>query len=233
MNPELTIFETSCRTGAGIPEWADWLAGQARSGAWLNGSGSSCAAPCRAWDSARSSTASPASAICAGWCRNSPQGVLIEVEGERAQLDDFRRALERELPPRAAIHGLEASWLDPRGLGSFAILESDTSGATSAFVMPDIALCEDCRGELLDPRNRRYRYPFTNCTNCGPRFSIIEALPYDRANTSMRAFPMCPECQREYEDPQQPALPRRAQRLSGVRPAHHAVGCGRPHAGRG
>ncbi len=136
-----------------------------------------------------------------GWCRNAPQGVVIDVEGERPALEDFRQALEREVPPRAAIHGLEASWLDAEGLGPFEIRESDTVGAASAVVAPDIALCESCRGELLDPSNRRYRYPFINYTNCGPRFSIIDALPYDRANTSMRGFTMCPDCQREYLDP--------------------------------
>ena len=136
-----------------------------------------------------------------GWCRNSPQGVLIEAEGPRAALEQFQAALEREHPPMASIHGLEVSWLDAVGHGSFAIVESDTGGAISALVMPDIALCESCRGELLDPANRRYRYPFINCTNCGPRFSIIDGLPYDRAQTSMRGFAMCPECRREYEDP--------------------------------
>ena len=137
----------------------------------------------------------------AGWCRNSPQGVLIDLEGERPVLDDFRRAIVRECPPRAAIHGMDVSWLDAVGLGAFEIRQSDTGGSTSALVMPDIAVCESCRGELLDPANRRYRYPFINCTNCGPRFSIIDALPYDRANTSMRGFRMCPDCQREYDDP--------------------------------
>jgi hydrogenase maturation protein HypF len=136
-----------------------------------------------------------------GWCRNSSQGVVIEVEGERPALESFRVALDRERPPRASIHGSESSWLDAVGLGPFAILDSDTSGEASAVVMPDIALCESCRGELLDPTNRRYRYPFINCTNCGPRYSIVESLPYDRANTSMRRFAMCPDCQREYRDP--------------------------------
>jgi hydrogenase maturation protein HypF len=136
-----------------------------------------------------------------GWCRNSPQGVLIEVEGSRPALESFRAALDRERPPRASIHGAESTWLDAAGLGPFTILDSDQSGETDAVVMPDIALCESCRGELLNPTNRRYRYPFINCTNCGPRYSIVEALPYDRANTSMRRFPMCPDCQREYTDP--------------------------------
>jgi hydrogenase maturation protein HypF len=136
-----------------------------------------------------------------GWCRNSSQGVVIEVEGERPALESFRAALDRERPPRASIHGAESSWLDAIGLGPFAILDSDTSGQANAVVMPDISLCESCRGELLDATNRRYRYPFINCTNCGPRYSLIEALPYDRVNTSMRRFAMCPDCQREYEDP--------------------------------
>jgi hydrogenase maturation protein HypF len=126
-----------------------------------------------------------------GWVHNSSHGVVIEVEGERAQLDDFRVALERERPPRAAIQGIEGSWLDPAGLAEFAIHESEIADHPSAIVMPDIALCESCRGELLDPNNRRYRYPFINCTNCGPRYSIIDQLPYDRAHTSMRDFVMC------------------------------------------
>ncbi len=136
-----------------------------------------------------------------GWVHNSSHGVVIEVEGERAQLDDFRVALERERPPRAAIQGIEGSWLDPAGLPEFAIHDSEVSDHPTAIVMPDIALCESCRGELLDPNNRRYRYPFINCTNCGPRYSIIERLPYDRANTSMRGFVMCHACEREYHDP--------------------------------
>lgn len=137
----------------------------------------------------------------AGWCRNSAQGVDIEVEGDRGALESFLAAVHDEPPIRSAIHGLEASWLDPVGLGPFAILESDLSGRPNAVVMPDIAICDACRAELLDPADRRFRYPFINCTNCGPRFTIIEGLPYDRARTSMRGFPMCPACRREYEDP--------------------------------
>ncbi|MGE0816146.1 MAG: carbamoyltransferase HypF [Vicinamibacterales bacterium] len=136
-----------------------------------------------------------------GWCRNTAQGVLVEVEGDRPALEGFRTALDRERPSRASILSCEQSWLDPAGLGPFAILASDPGAAPSAVVMPDLALCESCRGELLDPMNRRYRYPFVNCTNCGPRFSIIEDLPYDRANTTMRRFAMCPACWQEYQDP--------------------------------
>ena len=137
----------------------------------------------------------------AGWCRNTAQGVSIEVEGDRSALEELRLRMERGLPPRAVIHGLEASWLDPAGYVGFHIQESYGEGRATAIVMPDIAICQDCRRELEHPGDRRHRYPFTNCTNCGPRFSILHALPYDRANTSMRAFTMCPDCRREYEDP--------------------------------
>lgn len=136
-----------------------------------------------------------------GWVRNSTMGVIIEVEGPRQDLEAFLSRLPAERPPRAAIHGLEASWLDPAGHSGFRILASVRDGAVAALVPPDIALCDDCRREICDPANRRYRYPFTNCTNCGPRFTIIHAMPYDRAQTSMHRFTMCLECQREYHDP--------------------------------
>ena len=137
----------------------------------------------------------------AGWVNNSTQGVFIEVEGPRALLEKFLLGLEAERPPRSFIQSLEASWLDPAGYTGFEIRKSETGGDKTAFVMPDIATCPDCLREIFDPANRRYRYPFTNCTNCGPRFSIIESLPYDRANTSMKSFTMCPQCQAEYDDP--------------------------------
>jgi hydrogenase maturation protein HypF len=136
-----------------------------------------------------------------GWVRNSTSGVFIEVEGQHAQLEVFRTRLASDRPPRAVIQSLEASWLDAAGHAGFEILESARDSAISALVLPDIAICEDCRRDIADRSNRRYRYPFTNCTNCGPRFSIIEALPYDRANTSMRRFEMCPACRREYDSP--------------------------------
>jgi hypothetical protein len=91
--------------------------------------------------------------------------------------------------------------LDPAGYGSFEIRLSEETGPKTAFILPDIATCPDCLREILDPSDRRYRYPFTNCTNCGPRFSIIEALPYDRSNTSMKKFTMCAACESEYRDP--------------------------------
>jgi hydrogenase maturation protein HypF len=137
----------------------------------------------------------------AGWVNNSPQGVFIEVEGPRSALEKFLLQLETEKPPRSFIQSLESSWLDSAGFKKFEIRESETGGGKTALVMPDIATCPDCLREIFDPKNRRHRYPFTNCTNCGPRFSIIESLPYDRANTSMRQFAMCPACQAEFDDP--------------------------------
>jgi hydrogenase maturation protein HypF len=137
----------------------------------------------------------------AGWVNNSPQGVFIEVEGSRAALEKFLLRLETEKPVRSFIQSLESSWLDATGFKKFEIRKSETGGGKTALVMPDIATCPDCLREIFNPKNRRHRYPFTNCTNCGPRFSIIESLPYDRANTSMKQFTMCPECQSEYDDP--------------------------------
>ncbi|MCS6936513.1 MAG: carbamoyltransferase HypF [Candidatus Bipolaricaulota bacterium] len=136
-----------------------------------------------------------------GWVLNSAQGVFIEVEGAKEQLEEFLRRLERDKPPRAFLQSLEASWLDPVGYPAFEIRHSEESGQKTAFILPDIATCPECLREIFDPTDRRYRYPFTNCTHCGPRFSIIEALPYDRPNTTMKKFPMCSDCQAEYQDP--------------------------------
>ena len=137
----------------------------------------------------------------AGWVNNSPQGVFIEVEGARTELEKFLLRLDSEKPPRSFIQSLESSWLDAIGHENFEIRPSETGGHKTALVLPDIATCPDCLREIFDPKNRRFHYPFTNCTNCGPRFSIIESLPYDRANTSMKQFPMCPQCRAEYDDP--------------------------------
>ena len=136
-----------------------------------------------------------------GWVSNSNQGVFIEVEGRREVLEDFLLSIEREKPPRAFIQSLEYSFLDPAGYESFEIRESATGGEKVSLILPDIATCPDCLNEVFDPQDRRHLYPFTNCTNCGPRFSIIRALPYDRPNTTMSGFPMCRSCEAEYRDP--------------------------------
>ncbi|MDP3063605.1 MAG: carbamoyltransferase HypF [Chloroflexota bacterium] len=136
-----------------------------------------------------------------GWVNNSSQGVFIEVEGHKPELERFLLRVGPEKPPRSFIQSLESSFLDPVGYTTFEIRASDGTGEKTTLVLPDIATCPDCLADILDPHNRRYRYPFTNCTNCGPRFSIIQALPYDRPNTTMRAFRMCQSCRAEYEDP--------------------------------
>jgi hydrogenase maturation protein HypF len=136
-----------------------------------------------------------------GWVLNSTQGVFIEVEGTRSRLQSFLLCLEKDKPPRAVVQSLEFSFLDLAGYDRFEIRYSDGSGQKTALILPDIAVCADCLQDIFDPRNRRHRYPFTNCTNCGPRFTIIEALPYDRPHTSMKRFAMCRACDREYHDP--------------------------------
>ncbi len=136
-----------------------------------------------------------------GWVSNTAQGVFVEAEGAKGILDQFVLRLQNDKPPRAFIQSFEFSFLDPVGYAAFEIKESDGAGSKTALILPDIATCPDCLAEVLDSHNRRFLYPFTNCTNCGPRFSIIESLPYDRPNTSMKRFPMCPDCQREHDDP--------------------------------
>ncbi len=135
-----------------------------------------------------------------GWVINSSSGVVVEVEGQPGALEQFLLRVVRDCPPRAIVQGLESAYLEPLGFRAFEIRES-LGGEKTALVLPDIATCPGCLEELRAPGNRRYRYPFTNCTNCGPRFSIIESLPYDRPNTTMARFPMCEACRHEYEDP--------------------------------
>jgi hydrogenase maturation protein HypF len=136
-----------------------------------------------------------------GWVLNSAQGVIIEVEGETADLNSFLLRISKEKPAHSFIQSLEYSFLDPVRFTNFEIRISDNTGGISTLMLPDIATCDACLAEILDPNNRRYRYPFTNCTHCGPRFTIIEALPYDRPNTSMKSFTLCPDCREEYENP--------------------------------
>ena len=136
-----------------------------------------------------------------GWVRNTFDGVRLEVEGREDLLCQFQVRLQDEMPSLAAITSLESCYLDPGGFEGFEIRESEETGGIPGLVQPDIATCSDCLAEIIDPANRRYRYPFTNCTNCGPRYSIIEDLPYDRHLTTMKGFEMCGDCQSEYDDP--------------------------------
>ncbi len=135
-----------------------------------------------------------------GWVNNSAAGVTIEVEGGRSPLNSFLKKLQTELPPNAKIDALKYQYLEPVNFKNFQIRASQT-GEKIAVVLPDLATCSECIAEIFNPQNRRYQYPFTNCTHCGPRYSIIETLPYDRPLTSMADFPMCVDCQQEYEDP--------------------------------
>lgn len=136
-----------------------------------------------------------------GYVLNNELGVLIEVEGNKNDLEEFLKRLQTELPPAARIFSIDKKFLPPVGYTSFEIRKSEKSGEVKVSVLPDLATCKDCLRELFDPKNRRYRYPFINCTNCGPRFTIILSLPYDRENTTMRKFKMCPACYKEYTDP--------------------------------
>jgi hydrogenase maturation protein HypF len=137
----------------------------------------------------------------AGWVLNTSAGVQIDVEGGSQMVDAFQRELVALAPPLARIEGIEAQDAEPSGAQGFAIRESQAQEGRYQLVSPDIATCHACRREIFDPTDRRYRYPFTNCTNCGPRFTIIDDIPYDRPQTTMRAFRMCPACQAEYDDP--------------------------------
>jgi hydrogenase maturation protein HypF len=136
-----------------------------------------------------------------GWVRNRTDGVRIEVEGPEPAVEDFVRALPREAPPAARIERVEVSEVPPRYEQAFRILGSDPGAPPRPTVPADLATCQECLTEVASPGERRFRYPFTNCTRCGPRWTIIESLPYDRPRTSMRGFAPCPDCEAEYRNP--------------------------------
>jgi len=135
-----------------------------------------------------------------GWVLNDAEGVLVELEGPAARIDDFLGALSADPPPLAEVTAIEPADAEPRGETAFRIVPS-AGGRRRALVSPDMAVCPDCLRELFDPADRRHRYPFINCTNCGPRYSIIRDIPYDRPNTTMRDFQMCSLCRAEYDAP--------------------------------
>jgi hydrogenase maturation protein HypF len=136
-----------------------------------------------------------------GLVRNDAEGVHIEVEGPPEELELFLRDMREEAPPLAVVEDVAWRPLAVRKEQGFRIEESREGVRRRALISPDVATCEECRAELFDPADRRYRYPFTNCTNCGPRFTITRSVPYDRAMTTMAHFEMCPECLNEYDDP--------------------------------
>lgn len=177
----------------------------------------------------------------AGWVLNSSAGLVAEVEGPAELLPRFLERLEAEKPPAAVVLAREVSTLAPAGFTRFEVVASDGSAGRTAAVLPDLATCPECLAELNDPSNRRFGYAFTNCTQCGPRYSIVLDIPYDRPYTTMRGFEMCAECRREYTTPEdrrfhaQPnACPRCGPRLSmGIAEAAAVVGEGRVLALKG
>ncbi|MEW5829947.1 MAG: carbamoyltransferase HypF, partial [Chloroflexota bacterium] len=136
-----------------------------------------------------------------GWVRNTAAGVDIDADGSREILEQFIVSLKSELPPLARVDHFEVDWGPARGFERFDIVHSEGRQGDFIPISPDVSVCPDCLGELFTPTDRRYRYPFINCTNCGPRFTIIKDIPYDRPKTTMGDFPMCPDCAAEYQNP--------------------------------
>ena len=136
-----------------------------------------------------------------GYVLNSSAGVTIEIEGEDTRVREFLEVLRHKPPPLAQIEEFSVADLQPLGDAAFVIRHSRAEAGEFVLVSPDVATCDDCWREFGDPANRRYGYPFTNCTNCGPRYTIIRDIPYDRPTTTMASFRMCGLCQAEYEDP--------------------------------
>ncbi len=136
-----------------------------------------------------------------GWVQNSAQGATVEVEGSSSKVESFLAKLKNDCPSPIHIQEFETRFLNPIGHKTFEIKPSETTGEKSSWVLPDIATCDQCLKELFDPSNRRHLYPFTNCSQCGPRYSVVKSLPYDRSRTSMNEFSMCTLCQKEYESP--------------------------------
>jgi hydrogenase maturation protein HypF len=136
-----------------------------------------------------------------GFVCNTPEGVTLEVEGPAARLEKFSSDVLKSLPPAAEVSGISKSDVAVLGEPDFRIVASEQEGRKKVLISPDIATCADCLRELNDPEDRRYRYPFINCTHCGPRLTIIRDVPYDRENTSMACFALCPRCRAEYENP--------------------------------
>src|SRR5450432_2187740 len=136
-----------------------------------------------------------------GFVLNDSQGVTIEIEGNVSALDSFQQALHKQAPPLARIDTITTELIPPRHETGFSIAYSQKGAERQALISPDCAICEDCLRELFDPADRRYRYAFINCTNCGPRFTIVQDVPYDREKTTMQVFAMCAACKAEYDDP--------------------------------
>ncbi|MGD8298571.1 MAG: acylphosphatase, partial [Desulfobacterales bacterium] len=136
-----------------------------------------------------------------GEVANTSSGVSIHIEGTPEQITSFKADLAAKSPPLAYVVDISERSESVRQFTDFAIKKSVGKSKRSTLISPDVSVCDDCRAEMLDSDDRRYHYPFINCTNCGPRYTIIDDIPYDRPKTSMRSFTMCPRCQAEYDDP--------------------------------
>lgn len=171
----------------------------------------------------------------AGRVRNDAGGVIIDAFGPAQAVENFTLRLGQNQPPAAQVREIDWREIPAEAIDDFSIVASESATERNVSIPPDLATCDDCLAEVLDPANRRYRYPFTNCTNCGPRYTIVRGAPYDRAETSMAAFTMCDECQREYDDPRdrrfhaQPnACPACGPELIAVTPNRREISTGTP-----
>lgn len=172
-----------------------------------------------------------------GYVLNNSHGVEIIVEGERERINAFLYEIQHNSPPLAHITHIHKEPSSENGFTDFTILDSKENDETATLIAPDIAVCDDCLKELFDPYDRRYLYPFINCTNCGPRYTIIDDIPYDRIHTSMKRFTMCPECQKEYDDPldrrfhaQPNACPKCGPKIELLDDSGNKVDCSEPIA---
>ena len=136
-----------------------------------------------------------------GWVLNGEDGVEIHLEGPEPALEEFQRLLKSGAPPASRITAVEVQGVEVLGFQEFVIKASERNERPTVRISPDLPVCDDCLRELKDPVNRRFEYPYINCTNCGPRYTVILALPYDRPNTTMKAWPFDEYCDREYHDP--------------------------------
>ncbi len=167
-----------------------------------------------------------------GYVLNSSAGVTIEVEGPEPRIQEFLDTLQTSPPPLAMIKEVAVAELEPQGDAEFSIHHSHADAGDFVLVSPDVATCDDCWRDFGEPANRRYGYPFTNCTNCGPRYTIIQDIPYDRPTTTMSSFVMCDACRAEYDDPadrrfhaQPNACPVCGPSLALVRSRYESSGC--------
>lgn len=135
-----------------------------------------------------------------GWVQNSTSGVTIDIEGKESDILKFVKDIPKKAPELAVVENVTCEFQGLKNYHDFKIIKSDCDDEGFVLVSPDVSTCRDCYNEMVDPNNKRYRYPFINCTNCGPRFTIIKDLPYDRDRTTMSKFPMCPDCNDEYHD---------------------------------